>query len=157
MFVRAVHCVQTEVLDYFPNASMSLPGSGNADGLAAKLAWQTLSGVAMGWANDAIAPTAAGGGAAADSYNGSGTVDWLARPEGRRERGWLQRLASLRRGAGRYLVHGRRARDVLPHNGSAANRTFGPIRLPSLQVRHPRDCPASLSTSTVTPVPVVHC
>eukprot|EP01043_Picozoa_sp_COSAG02_P013370 COSAG02_NODE_533_length_20665_cov_216.617281_13_plen_242_part_00 len=108
---------------------MALPSSGNADGLAAKLAWQTLSGVAMGWANDGVPDDAS------TLYNGSGTVDWLVRPEGGREREWLQRLAALRRGAGSYLVHGHRARDLIPHNGSAANRTFGPIRVPSLQAQ----------------------
>lgn len=118
-----------EVLDYFPNASMAKASSGNADGLAAKLAWQTLSGVAMGWANDGVPDDAA------TLYNGSGTVDWLVRAEGNRERDWLQRLAALRRGAGSYLVHGHRARDLLPHDGRAANRTFGPIRVPSLQAQ----------------------
>jgi hypothetical protein len=108
---------------------MALPSSGNADGLAAKLAWQTLSGVAMGWANDGVPDDAS------TLYNGTGTVDWLVRPEGGREREWLQRLAALRRGAGSYLVHGYRARDLLHHNGSAANRTFGPIRVPSLQAQ----------------------
>ena len=110
--IAAVHTVHREVLEYFPNASMALPSSGNADGLAAKLAWQTLSGVAMGWANDGVPDDAS------RLYNGTGTIDWLVRPAGGREREWLQRLAALRRGAGSYLVHGYRARDLLHHNAA---------------------------------------
>ena len=81
--IAVVHTMNREVLDYFPNASMSVASSGNADGLAAKLAWQTLSGVAMGWANDGVPDDAS------TLYNGSGTIDWLVRPEGGREREWL--------------------------------------------------------------------
>lgn len=121
-----------EVINYTPTASHPAP-PGNADGLATKLAWQTLSGVALGWMNDGSSqhkqpvPNDAGE---------AGSVNWLMKPAGSAETAWLRRLIALRRAtADPYIVLGRRGRDVVPANGSAASRLFGPMRLPSLQAQ----------------------
>jgi hypothetical protein len=70
-----------------------------------------------------------------DDVNVSGTVSWLMKPAGAAEAAWLRRLVSLRQAAADYIVAGRRARDLLPANGSAARRVFGPICLASLQAQ----------------------
>ena len=54
-------------------------------------------------------------------------MNWLMKPAGSSEAAWLRRLIALRRAtADPYIVQGRRWRDVLPANGSAAmDGSFG--------------------------------